>query len=128
PLPIFAGGRVEAHAPVAAIRADTGLQADVGTAGRQLGVCGKPESLHAFEVASGALDLTGRGHGGRSQCECRQREDAQGSHPTLPSRLTSSSFLASTANSIGSSRNTCLQKPSTIRLTASSSPSPRLRQ
>src|SRR5690606_31774633 len=35
-------------------------------------------------------------------------------HPTLPSRLTSSSFFASTANSIGSSRNTDLQKPSTI--------------
>ena len=49
-------------------------------------------------------------------------------HPTEPSRLTSSNFLASTANSIGSSRNTDLQKPSTIRLTASSSAMPRLRQ
>src|SRR3546814_15082329 len=43
-------------------------------------------------------------------------------HPTEPSRLTSSNFFASPANSIGSSRKTCLQKPSTIRLTASSSP------
>ena len=49
-------------------------------------------------------------------------------HPTEPSRLTSSSFLASTANSIGSSRNTDLQKPSTIIDTASSSPMPRERQ
>ena len=49
-------------------------------------------------------------------------------HPTEPSRLTSSSVLASTANSIGSSRNTDLQKPSTIIDTASSSPMPRDRQ
>lgn len=51
-----------------------------------------------------------------------------GLHPTAPSSDTSSSFLASTANSIGSSRNTDLQKPSTIIETASSSPMPRLRQ
>src|SRR3546814_20776605 len=48
--------------------------------------------------------------------------------PTAPSSEPSSSFLASTANSIGSSRKTCLQKPSTIIETASSSPLPRLRQ
>ena len=48
--------------------------------------------------------------------------------PTAPSSDTSSNFFASTANSIGSSRNTCLQKPSTISDTASSSPSPRERQ
>ena len=32
-------------------------------------------------------------------------------YPTLPSRLTPSSFCASTANSMGSSRKTSLQKP-----------------
>src|SRR6185436_673030 len=37
-----------------------------------------------------------------------------GHQPTLPSKLTDNSFRASTANSIGSSRNTSLQKPFTI--------------
>lgn len=54
--------------------------------------------------------------------------DVRPAHPTAPSRLTSSSFLASTANSIGNSRKTCRQKPSTIIDTASSSPMPRDRQ
>ena len=49
-------------------------------------------------------------------------------HPTLPSRLTASSFCASTANSIGSSFRTSLQKPLTIKDSASSSESPRWRQ
>ncbi len=49
-------------------------------------------------------------------------------HPTLPSRLTPSSFCASTANSIGSFRNTCLQKPLTIMFTASSADRPRCLQ
>ena len=49
-------------------------------------------------------------------------------HPTAPSRLTASRFCASTANSIGSSRNTCRQKPFTIMLTASSAEMPRCRQ
>src|SRR5213592_4633562 len=35
-------------------------------------------------------------------------------HPTLPSRLIPSNRVASTANSIGSSLNTSLQKPLTI--------------
>jgi hypothetical protein len=38
-------------------------------------------------------------------------------YPTLPSRLTPSSFWASTANSMGSSRKTSLQKPFTIIFT-----------
>lgn len=59
---------------------------------------------------------------------CRQHPEQSGGHPTAPSSDTSSSFFASTANSIGSSRKTCLQKPSTIIDTASSSPMPRLRQ
>src|SRR5215475_1959784 len=49
-------------------------------------------------------------------------------HPTLPSRRTPSSFRASTANSIGSSCSTCLQKPFTMAETASSVESPRWRQ
>src|SRR5688572_19492885 len=49
-------------------------------------------------------------------------------HPTAPSRLTESRFCASTANSIGSSLNTALQNPLTIRFTASSCEIPRLRQ
>ncbi len=46
-------------------------------------------------------------------------------YPTLPSRLTPSSFCASTANSMGSSLKTSLQKPFTIMLTASSGEIPR---
>ena len=41
-------------------------------------------------------------------------------YPTLPSREIDTSFCASTANSIGSSCKTCLQKPLTINETASS--------
>src|SRR5205823_1942132 len=52
----------------------------------------------------------------------------RGAHPTLPSRLTVSSFCASTANSIGSSLKTFRQNPFTIIETASSSPIPRDRQ
>src|SRR5690606_15778178 len=47
-------------------------------------------------------------------------------HPTRPSRLTLTSFCASTANSIGSSCSTSLQKPLTRSATDSSSESPRL--
>ena len=47
------------------------------------------------------------------------------SYPTLPSSEIPSSFWASTANSIGSSRKTSLQKPLTIMLTASSVEMPR---
>src|SRR5207253_7447513 len=46
-------------------------------------------------------------------------------HPTLPSRLMPSSRCASTANSMGSSLKTSLQKPFTIIETASSADSPR---
>ena len=49
----------------------------------------------------------------------------QNAYPTLPSKLTPKSFCASTANSIGSSRKTSLQKPLTIMLTASSAEMPR---
>ena len=48
--------------------------------------------------------------------------------PTLPSRLTPKSFCASTANSIGSSRNTSLQNPFTIMFTASCVEMPRALQ
>src|SRR5207247_9581138 len=46
-------------------------------------------------------------------------------HPTLPSRLMPRSRCASTANSIGSSLKTSLQKPFTIMFTASSFARPR---
>ncbi len=49
-------------------------------------------------------------------------------YPTDPSKLTPRSFCASTANSIGSSLNTSLQKPLTIMFTASSREMPRLLQ
>ncbi len=49
-------------------------------------------------------------------------------HPTAPSRVTPSRAWASTANSIGSSLNTCLQNPLTIMLTESSSEMPLCRQ
>src|SRR5439155_26894105 len=50
--------------------------------------------------------------------------------PTVPSRfrLTLISFWASTANSIGSFRKTCLQKPLTIMFVASSGVMPRVWQ
>ena len=41
-------------------------------------------------------------------------------YPTLPSRLIPTNFCASTANSIGNCCNTSLQKPFTIKPTASS--------
>src|SRR5580658_139565 len=47
--------------------------------------------------------------------------------PTLPSRLTASSFCASTANSMGSSFRTSLQKPLTMSDSASSGERPRCR-
>jgi len=46
-------------------------------------------------------------------------------YPTLPSKLTPSRFWASTANSMGNSLITSLQKPLTIMDTASSADSPR---
>ena len=61
----------------------------------------------------------------------RASEPTQGSsahHPTLPSRLTSSSFCASTANSIGSFCSTSRTKPLTSSATASSSGTPRARR
>ena len=48
-----------------------------------------------------------------------------GGQPTLPSKLTSMSFCASTANSMGSSLNAFLQKPFTIMEIASSVEMPR---
>src|SRR5690606_35490327 len=80
--------------------------------------------LVAVRVAADHVVPACQGRGAGQQGQDQQ----QGPHPTEPSRLTSSSFLASTANSIGSSRKTCLQKPSTISETASSSEMPRLRQ
>ncbi len=57
-----------------------------------------------------------------------RRITVQVPYPTLPSKLTLSSFCASTANSIGSALKTSLQKPLTIMETASSVEMPRWRQ
>lgn len=48
------------------------------------------------------------------------RHGGMTNYPTLPSKLTSNNFCASTANSIGNSFNTCLQKPFTNKAMASS--------
>ena len=58
----------------------------------------------------------------------RRRLAPSGVQPIAPSRLTLRRLRASTANSIGSSLNTSLQKPFTIIETASSADSPRLMQ
>ena len=65
-----------------------------------------------------------RGWGGRGG----GRGPPSGVQPIAPSRLTLRRLRASTANSIGSSLNTSLQKPFTIIETASSADSPRLMQ
>ncbi len=96
-------------------------------------------------VSERALARTIRAHDGvhfaRVQCERQAlqyilaadlggqiRNFEQRSHPTAPSRLTANKFCASTANSIGNSLSTVLQKPLTIMFTASSSSMPRCRQ
>src|SRR5262249_49602079 len=103
-------------------------------------------SLNLVEIASrqnlrkGALSRTVRAHDGvhfasvdieieptkyfPSVYRCAQVANPQ-HYPTLPSSRTPRSFRASTANSIGSSCKTCLQKPFTIAETASSTDNPR---
>ncbi len=65
------------------------------------------ENFAALDAGTKSLDVEDRSHG----FLCFQ--------PTLPSRLTPRSFCASTANSIGNSRKTSLQKPFTIMFVAS---------
>src|SRR5690606_3811842 len=81
--------------------------------------------LVALRVAGNRVFRAGEG---RQRRQRQQQGQGDADHPTEPSSETSSSFLASTANSIGSSRKTCLQNPSTISETASSSEMPRERQ
>lgn len=73
---------------------------------------------------------SGQGGEKEEECEASSRKNRIGRHirpyPTPPSRLTARSFWASTANSMGSSLKTCLQKPFTMRCTASSAERPRL--
>src|SRR5690606_35483738 len=82
------------------------------------------EALEDFLAGDAGVEVFDLEHGigdsGLGEGSGRRRRP----QPTLPSSETSSSFLASTANSIGSSRKTCLQKPSTISETASSSEMP----
>ena len=56
------------------------------------------------------------------------QETGAGGQPTLPSSEIATSFCASTANSIGSSCSTSLQKPLTMSAVASSSSRPRCMQ
>ena len=58
----------------------------------------------------------------------RDLQNLFGYHPTLPSRLTATSFCASTANSMGSSCRTSRTKPLTSSATLSSVERPRLWQ
>src|SRR5581483_3801041 len=87
-------------------------------AGRDLEV----EAVQHFVAADGGVQIVDLEHG------CRACHELRSAQPTAPSRLTARSAWASTANSIGSSLNTDLQKPLTIMLTASSRGIPRARQ
>ena len=84
------------------------------------GIDPEVESVEDRLVVHACLQFFYVQHCDCSVCLCHQ--------PTAPSRVTLSSFCASTANSIGSSLKTSLQKPLTISETASSSERPRWRQ
>src|SRR5690606_17695227 len=111
-------GKLGQHLPVDRVELGVGLAGIAVGAGVEL-------HLRAFRIAPVGV---GAGRPCRRGGTEQQGQGEQGLHPTEPSSETSSSFLASTANSIGSSRNTCLQKPSTIIDTASSWLMPRARQ
>ena len=80
-----------------------------------------------FDLEVDSLEDLLAGHAGAQIGNFQHRIRHLG-QPTAPSRLTLNKFCASTANSIGSSLNTTLQKPLTIMLTASSAEMPRCRQ
>src|SRR5665647_5843 len=79
---------------------------------------GLDSEVEAFEYLD-AVD------GGAQAAHLQQCLAILNNHPTLPSSLSPSNLVASTANSIGSWRNTSLQKPLMIIETASSAPMPR---
>ena len=79
---------------------------------------------HGMDFAGGHIEIEAVQNGLPGRLDV-QPANAEQAHPTLPSRLTSSSLAASTANSIGSVRNTSLQKPLTIMATAFSVSMPR---
>lgn len=124
--------RRQAEAPdrigVRALR-DLGTLAAQADIGRHVAARTGELAVDVRQVADAVVARRFRTASVRRRAQGRKRHAEQDRlHPTAPSSETSSSFFASTANSIGSSRNTCLQKPSTIIETASSSPMPRLRQ
>ena len=81
--------------------------------------------LAALHPEVEALEDLGAIDGRVQAAHVQQRRAVLQDHPTLPSSLRPSSLVASTANSIGSWRNTSLQKPLMIIETASSAPMPR---
>ena len=89
------------------------------------GHCLDPEACWSYLPG---LDLVRRAERVAERAAASSGGNSLMAHPTLPSRLTPNSFCASTANSIGSSRNTSLQKPLTLMPTASSVLKPRCRR
>ena len=82
------------------------------------GIDGEGQSLQHLLAADGGGEILDLQHWRRHRLV----------HPTAPSRLTANRACASTANSMGNSLRTVLQKPLTIMFTASSSSMPRCRQ
>src|SRR5437667_10417755 len=81
---------------------------------------GEGDAFQDLRVTGGSVQINNFQH-----CDSWQ---VSGHQPTLPSKLIPRSFCASTANSMGSSLNTSLQKPLTIMDTASSAEMPRCMQ
>ena len=88
------------------------------------GIDGQVDPLQDRRVADRGMKITNF----KQSCHCLSVSFDGRRQPTDPSRLIPMSFCASTANSIGSSFITSLQKPFTISDTASSSAIPRCRQ
>ena len=104
-----------------------------GMAGKRLGegALARPVRAHervhftASDREVDALEYVDAVHARAQSAHLEQRFAVLLNHPTLPSSLSPSSLVASTANSIGSCWNTVLQNPLMIIDTASSAPMPR---
>ena len=103
-----------------------------GTAGEHVGERALARAVRAHDgVHFARIDACSdspAAHSCRRPWRTGLRSSSSVAHPTAPSRLTANKFCASTANSIGNSLRTVLQKPLTIMFTASSSSMPRCRQ
>src|SRR5262249_9181358 len=78
------------------------------------GVHGESDSAKDLFVSRRGVKVTNFQHYSGSPKGERVKDEGERAYPTLPSRLTPRSFCASTANSMGSSLKTSLQKPFTI--------------